>query len=225
MSLDAAQSAHALKVKRRLAGSEIELFDGRGNLALGRIIDSSSKNQLAARIESIAVLATPPLGIHLVTAIPKSDRMETLIDMVTQLGAVRITPVIFEHSVKLTGSKRTERWGRVAIEACKQSGINFIPVIDVPVLLHNWLTDNEISLAGRRWLADPAGEPVMHRLYPKCPLTQTVVIIGPEGGLTPNETERLHAVGYQSVALGTGILRIEAAAIAFATLVASERTT
>lgn len=209
------ESAHAAKVKRRGVGSEIELFDGCGRFARVQVVASGQRRSLFVKIVSVHDEERPAHGIHVVTAVPKGDRMETMLDMLCQLGVGRITPVLFEHSAPGSGSGRAARWRRVVVESCKQSRRNHLPAIDEPVELVNWLSAPSMR---PRWLADPDGVSLSPLLVgaARPGVGPPVVVIGPEGGVTDGERRALVDEGFEPVCLGYGLLRVETAAIAVA---------
>lgn len=209
------ESTHAARVKRRGVGSEVELFDGCGRTARVKVVAAEQRRNLCVKVIAVDEMERPAHGIHVVTAVPKGDRMETMLDMLCQLGVARVTPALFEYSVPNAGSGRAERWRRVVIESCKQSRRNHLPKIDEPVELAHWLAAPQLR---PRWLADPDGVPLASLLKEAAlsGVDPPVVVVGPEGGVTAGERRALVDKGFVPVSLGDGLLRVETAAIAVA---------
>lgn len=220
VDLDPLESGHAVRVKRKVVGGEIELFDGGGCVARAAVVEIGKRGLLRARI--IALQSWDPFrpSLNVVTAVPRGNRMETMLDMLTQLNVTRITPVAFARSTSSGGSGRRMRWHRVAVEACKQCRRNHLPELDEPVAFDEWFKTRGRSLAGARWLADPDGDDDLGTGIAKSGEVPTAitVVIGPEGGLVADERASLLAADYRPVAAGANILRIEAAAVAVSVL-------
>ena len=201
------EGGHAVRVKRQRAGGVVELFDGAGRYARAVVESIDRRDGMTVRIEALAVEPSPTMAIHLACAVPKGDRMETLLDMVTQLGVTRITPIVFARSVVADG--RLERWQHVLVEACKQCGRNDLPRLDAISRFEAWLPAVNAG-EGERWLADPHGA-----LPPANDARgNRVVLVGPEGGLEDEERRAAVSSGFIPVALGGNVLRVETAAVA-----------
>ncbi len=211
LELDPREAAHASRVKRHRTGDRIELFDGRGLVARAAVTATDPRRGVTVRLTESESAAPPAGALCLATAVPRGDRMESLVETACQLGVARIAPIVFERSTPGTRG-RSQRWQRVAIEACKQSGRNHFPRIDEPAALADWLASKPPAPAGR-WLADPGGaEPAA--LAGAARRGPCVALVGPEGGLTRSEFGACLAAGFSTVRLGDHILRIETAAMA-----------
>jgi len=114
VELDPSETHHARNVLRLQAGNAVELFDGAGGTATGRIT-AIHRDRTVVAIESwFEVQARPPLHIRLAFAIPKGDRLEWLIEKATELGVAELQPVRFARSIaggeQLNGAKRDRSW-------------------------------------------------------------------------------------------------------------------
>lgn len=213
LDLDPREGGHATRVKRHLPGDVIELFDGRGRHALATIIELGRRGSVRVRLEDVNTEPRPTTAIHLASAIPRGDRMDALLDMTTQIGVTRITPLIFERSQVTPASARQDRWRRVLIESCKQSRRNHVPQLDEPVALQDWLQAVPDTLL-ERWLADPDGAPAAKPHKSADPSSGgCVVLVGPEGGLTQSERHDAIEAGFRTMAVAPHILRVETAAV------------
>lgn len=207
VDLDARESGHAVRVKRHVAGDTVELFDGAGRRASAAIVDVDRRRGARVRVTAVRFERPPARFIHLACAVPRGDRMETLLDMVTQLGVSRVTPLVFEHSTAAGGGKN-HRWHRVLIEACKQSRRDHLPSLDPLTPFSAWLSRVQDDSA--LWLADPDGREAGSLHHDgRC-----LLVVGPEGGLSDAERVSALAAGFEPVAVGENILRVETAAVA-----------
>lgn len=207
------EAKHALGARRLEVGDEVVLFDGRGGIAEGclegtRLRDGSVPVRVAAR-------RSVPRGgraVHLATALPKGDRLATLVDMTAQLGVASLTPLRCERSVVGETASRAERIRRIQVEACKQARAAWLPDLGEET------TPGALAAAhrGRLLVAHPGGarpREFAARLGDSC-----TIAIGPEGGFTDAEVERLRVAGAVAIDLGPTILRIETAAVVAAAL-------
>jgi 16S rRNA (uracil1498-N3)-methyltransferase len=214
LSLDPSETRHAVGVRRLQPGDAVELLNGRGGVAQARIAKAASRTRgCVVRIEHRAIVAPPPLSVHLAAAVPKGDRQAVLLDMATQLGMSMYTPLRCERSVTPVSTAALKRWRRVVIQACKQSGRAYLPAINTvsdPVAVAANMAPGEWL-----WVADPHGTPAAE-LDPQLRPTSGRInaLVGPEGGFTAAELGTLDDHGAIRVRLSPAILRVEAAAIA-----------
>jgi 16S rRNA (uracil1498-N3)-methyltransferase len=205
----AGDEAHHAGASRRLqVGDTLSLFDGRGGYGRARLVRAAARGR-ELELEVLERRDAPaPAPVHLACALPKGDRQSVLLDMATQLGMSRFTPLACERSV-VAGAHGAARWRRICLEACKQSRRLHLPVIEAPA------APAEVAAAasgGVVLVAHPSGEPLRHVLdVPTAPVT---LLVGPEGGFTEEEVTQAATLGATPVALGEAILRIETAAVA-----------
>ncbi len=207
---------HYLEDVLRLApGDAVELFDGRGTAWEARIGPGFAALELGARREV-------PLGgpaIHLLFALAKGEKNDLVVQKATELGAARLAPWSAERSVvrldAAKGAERAERWRRIAEEAARQSGRADVPEVAPPAPLANALADVP---AGFRLvvLHGEGGAPLGALGLTGAP--GVAAVVGPEGGLTPEELAACRAAGALHARLGPRTLRAETAAIAVVAL-------
>lgn len=205
---------HISQVLRLKTGDWLMLTDGCGNRWQGKIISSSTKNVSA----SLTILpsndqTTEP--ITLAQAMIKSDRFEWIIQKSVELGCSQIIPFTSERTI-ISGSKQ-ERWQKIAFEAAKQCGTAIRPKIEEPISFNELLKRLKQF---QRTILFWEGEQSQTLSNPK-PVTrnsQTLLIIGPEGGFTKDEVNSAKEAGAVTCSLGPLILRVETAAIAAITL-------
>ncbi|MFT5111229.1 MAG: 16S rRNA (uracil1498-N3)-methyltransferase [Parasphingorhabdus sp.] len=212
------EAEHMSRVKRHRIGNQVLLINGKGYVAQCQITNIHKKNGVELDVKSVEFIQPSPLQLHIATAIPKGDRMETMLDMLTQLGVTTITPLIYARSQPDGRRERQQRWQHVIIDACKQSRRAYLPEVKSLCSVDQFL--NKVSsVGGGRWLADAGGcNPLIGSAVGS--LTQTIVI-GPEGGLDEEEKARFNASGFEPLQLAESILRIETATIAAAILLGS----
>ncbi len=217
------EAHHCASVYRLDKGSEVELFDGKGILAVATIIQAKNKKVTldVSKVTSITKPTAPQ--ITAAVSVAKQDRFELVIEKCTELGIDRVVPVIFERTVKQPKNVGTiDRWRRIAISAAKQSGRNFLPAIDNPSALTKFINDDRLWACQLLYgsLKENA-ESLTDWLFGE---SDVVFVVGPEGGLTEEESYLLQKRGAVGVQLTDTILRIETAALAFASVLTLKRT-
>jgi 16S rRNA (uracil1498-N3)-methyltransferase len=213
VSVTGDEGLHLARVLRLAAGDEVELFDGRGRTFRARLVRVEG-DTATARIEAEAPERDreSPLRLVMIQGLPRPQVFDGLIRKLTELGVVRIEPVIAARSpVQGLSRRRARRWERIAAEAAKQCRRSVVPDIAAP---ESAVVRFGCSPEGEGWIFHPAGEPLRRRLQeaaaPAMPLR---VAIGPEGGWSEEEAERAGAAGYRMFTLGDRILRVETAAV------------
>ena len=208
VTLDGPEAHHLATVSRLRVGEAVILFNGDGGEYPGHVAEVGKRQvtlELADRV-------TPEreLSIHLEVAapLPKGDRMQFLIEKLTELGVTRFVPLLCERSFANPREGKVEKLERYVIEASKQCGRNRLMEISEPVRWTDYVLPRENEL---RVLAHPDG--MGNGLGASNALRCAV---GPEGGFTDGEIALGSANGWQLVTFGPRILRIETAAIALA---------
>jgi 16S rRNA (uracil1498-N3)-methyltransferase len=146
-------------------------------------------------------------------AVYKFDRMEWAIEKCTELGVTRIVPVIARRTdahLATAAAKRVERWRRIAHEAAQQSRRQRVPQIDEAVKLKVALN---VETGVRLLLNENEQAKKIYDVLSEKP-QEVAIAVGPEGGWADEELAQFDAAGWQSVTLGSRILRAETAAIA-----------
>jgi 16S rRNA (uracil1498-N3)-methyltransferase len=216
LKLPAGSAAHA-RVLRLLAGARVELFDGRGGAAEATIAAIEREYVVCdAQPRAQALPATPAL--HLVLGLPKGDKPEEIVRMLSELGVAGLHLAHSERSVPRPrdNAARMARLSRIALEACAQSGQPCAPVVSAPRPLLE-VTATAPDRARRLVFWECADIP-LHEGFDATEQTEVWAVIGPEGGLSEAEVEALCAQGYARVGLGTALLRVDTAAVVAAAL-------
>ncbi len=223
--LDEAEGRHAVEVLRLKQGDALTLFDGEGKVASARLV-LAGKRRVEAEILACEQSAPPSGRTTLVQAIPKGKLFEWILEKATELGAARIVPLLSERTVvQLGGDERElkqEKWQRTVVEACKQCGQNWLPVVEVPVTLNAFLQRpcGPVALIGSLH----PGAVLLREAIPLPLCGEALVCVGPEGDFTPQEMERVVAWGARPVSFGNIVLRAETAAIYSLSVLAHSRS-
>ncbi|MDZ4754043.1 MAG: 16S rRNA (uracil(1498)-N(3))-methyltransferase [Phycisphaerae bacterium] len=204
------EAKHATSAKRMEAGDGIVLFDGRGHLADATLGGERARDgSLQVHVHGVREVPRAGRAVQLATALPKGDRLSTLVDMTTQLGVAAFMPLRCGRSVASESEHKGERVRRVQIEACKQAHCAWLPTMTPERTPEQLLKQRDAKTA--IVVAHPAGEPIARAALAQP--QRVTVCIGPEGGFTDAEVDQFRAGGAVLVDLGSTILRIETAAV------------
>jgi len=213
------EAKHATGPRRLGEGDAVVLFDGRGTLAHATLVGTRDRRgDVEARVDSIERHTPIAPRIELATALPKGDRLATLIDMATQAGVDHLIPLRCEWGVVKPHEATPDRWARIAIEAAKQSRRAWMPTFGRPQGVAEACRCGE---GVRVLIAHPGGEPIAAASRPTASRApETVrVLIGPEGGFSPGELAAAARAGAIRVSLSPHVLRVETAAVVATALV------
>lgn len=209
------EAHHALRVLRLRAGEECEVFDGRGNAARCRVTDTSGCLTLG---DIRPLPSMPPVaGITLALAIPKGGNMELIVQKAVEMGVSRIIPLITERTIVRLNAKearsKADKWRRTVLEACKQCGVRLLPVVEEPQPYSTLLQRNDLPALKLTCAIVPHAKPLREVLETARTAGQRdcLLLIGPEGDLSPAEYAAAETAGFAPVSLGPIILRVETA--------------
>lgn len=225
------QLAHRiLRVLRMKVGDQILLCDPRGVEWVAEIVGTGIDVVRVRLLEPIFSRPEPKTFVTLFQGIPKGEKMDFIVQKVTELGVQRIVPMFTRRTiVQLSPDKvksKRERWQRVAISATEQSGGKIVPEITLPLPFKKALDE---AAKSDLWLLfyEAAEEPLRGVLAPcrdagYVAIMHVAIMIGPEGGFDPDEVVEAKRMGAQIVSLGKRILRTETAAVVAVALVLYE---
>ncbi|MBQ2813604.1 MAG: 16S rRNA (uracil(1498)-N(3))-methyltransferase [Akkermansia sp.] len=216
LTLEGEEAHHALRVMRLRVGEECEVFDGKGQAVRGRILTAGGGTLSLGELRPLPPL--PPVAdMTLALAIPKGGNMELIVQKAVELGARRIIPLVTERTIVRLNAKeaaaKAAKWQRTALEACKQCGVNTLPVVEQPRAYAEFLKQGDIPELRLVCAILPEAQPMRQVLETArtAGRREVVVLIGPEGDFSPAEYAAAIAAGYAPVSLGPIILRVETA--------------
>jgi len=215
---DAAQLHHLKDVLRLKAGDGVVIFDKDGKEFTG-VITAIERKQALIKITASKPARQSQVKLTIACAIPKGDRMDDIIDHLTQLGVARIIPVVTERVVvKLDDARkaaRLKRWRTIAQNAALQSQRNTLGLIEPVTGISDVIAQSRDfdlklipNLEGERKL-------IKDVLAVACP-KNIIALIGPEGDFTPGEVALALDAGFTAVSLGDTVLRVATAAVSVA---------
>ena len=221
LRLDGREAHHALHVLRLQRGESVSVLDGVGNEFFCEV-ESVSKNLLTLIVKEKKSTPAPPCSVTLLVAIPKGKIIESIIQKSVELGAHKIVPLTTERVVSQfdgegAESKR-EKWQQVAIEAVKQCGARWLPRIETPQTISEFLArDEKIELSFVGSLQTERKHPRVwfhefQKAHGRLPRSAGIWI-GPEGDFTLAELQAIENSGAKPITLGDLTLRVETAAI------------
>ena len=208
------EARHAVVVRRVRVGERVLLVDAHGTSATCAVT-STSKASLSATVEQVTVEQPPSPSVTVVQAIPKGDRGELAVEVLTEIGVDRIVPWAAARSVGVWRGERAAkalgRWRSTAREAGKQSRRSWLPEVT------DMATTAEVAA-----LLEEADLAVVLHEAASVPLSKLsldgvgsiVVVVGPEGGLTDEELSAFG--GGHVVRMGESVLRTSTAGVAAA---------
>ena len=202
------EAEHLFRVFRARPGEKVLVMDGQGGRGEAEVVDKKQLRFLE-RLPEIR----QEIELDLYCAIPKKAKLDSLLPQLPGLGVRSLHPLLLEHSVA-TG-ENTARWELLLREGCKQSGNPRLPLLYPPVSLDEALEEVRRSGAalyyGSVTPADPGKE---------APGPLRAWFVGPEGGFTALEEEKILAAGGRPLKLGSWIMRLESAAVVLPLLLA-----
>ncbi len=220
LQLTGREAHHALHVLRLRRGETIEVLNGEGLIRQCQV-EETTRDQLLLKVLEERLVPPLPYRVTLAQAIPKGKLFESILQKATELGAARIVPLLTERTIvqveEAEDSRKLEKWRLVLIEAIKQCGSAWLPRLDAPVSVKEFVghgPSTELGLVGS--LRPEARHPRMHfdtfqRNHDRKPQS-ICVAVGPEGDFTDEELAMLQSAGALPITLGPLVLRTETAA-------------
>lgn len=212
LRLDGPEAHHAARVKRARAGEMVALFDGRGEIAHAEVLDASHGKNASLDVRLLSrqhhVALEPRLEIWCPP--PKGDRLETMVDQLSQIGAACWRPLRTARSER--DAFRAEKIERAAIESAKQCGRAWL------IEIGDWIDFADAIQDHRAVLADASG------MSAKPIPSGCVLMLGPEGGWTQQEREQAGMHQRATIRFAPHVMRIETAAVAGAACLLANAT-
>ncbi|MBC8079666.1 MAG: 16S rRNA (uracil(1498)-N(3))-methyltransferase [Gorillibacterium sp.] len=229
---------HLSRVMRAEPGNKVICCDGTGRSVLVSLTVIGKTEVQADILEELPLANEPVVDVWVAQSLPKGDKLETVIQKCTEIGAARFIPFLSERTIVQYDAKKEEkrllRWQKIAKEAAEQAHRSVVPEVDAPI---SWkellkLTAAEVDLAllcyekesgqhlrsvllreaNRIGLEDRrSANPADHETGSEQRKPRIMLIIGPEGGISEKEAEQAEAAGCHATGLGLRILRTETA--------------
>jgi 16S rRNA (uracil1498-N3)-methyltransferase len=208
------EGRHAVVVKRVRAGEQVALTDGAGTTVTCTATDAS-RSTLVATVDAVATVEPEMPRVVVVQAVPKGDRGELAVEMLTEVGVDVIVPWAAERSVAVwRGDKQARalaKWRSTAREAAKQARRPWFPEVADLVstsTVVGLLRDASVPVVLHEAASGPLADlPVPGR-------GEIVIVVGPEGGISDEELAAFASVGAEPVRLGSSVLRTSTAGVA-----------
>ena len=219
MYIEGVDARHISKVLRMQPGAQLQIVSDDGVSAVAEITAIDSERVMVRCLEKLAESHEPRVKLVLAQGLAKGEKMDFIIQKAVEMGAYSVIPVAMEHSVvRLDGAKaakKVERWQKIAESAAKQSKRDIIPEVQPVQSMAEMLAkctgqtkiiayecEDRLSLKAALKAAEEAGG-----------ISELLLIIGPEGGISEGELEQARQAGAVPVSLGRRILRAETAGL------------
>lgn len=219
MYIEGVDARHISKVLRMQPGTQLQIVSDDGVSAMAEITAIDSERVTVRCLEKLAESHEPRVKLVLAQGLAKGEKMDFIIQKAVEMGAYSVIPVAMEHSVvRLDGAKaakKVERWQKIAESAAKQSKRDIIPEVQPVQSMAEMLAkcncqtkiiayecEDRLSLKAALKAAEEAGG-----------ISELLLIIGPEGGISEGELEQARQAGAVPVSLGRRILRAETAGL------------
>lgn len=211
--LDGDEGRHAAVVRRIRVGEVIMVADGSGTAVRGPVTEVD-RSSVSMTIDEVLHTPERPVTYVAIQALAKGDRSELAVEVMTEIGVDQIVPWRAQRSVVRWTPDRTERqlmrWRSTAREAAKQSRRFKVPVVTMPVTTPELVAGVPMT-ALMLVLHEDADEPLSSVDLPES--GEIVIVIGPEGGISPDELEELVAAGAKVVNVSDAVLRTSTAGV------------
>ncbi len=211
VALSEAARAHSAALRLK-SGDPVRLFDGSGGEYTALLLQAG-REMRALVGEFRDFECESPLSITLAQCLSSGDRMDITLQKATELGVCAIQPLQSTRSIVRLDAERMARrqvhWQNVVRSACEQCGRNSVPVVAPTADIENWLASTPKE--GARLMLAPDAHAGLKQINPDGPIT---LLVGPEGGLSPEEQAMAQAAGFTGVRLGPRVLRTETAPLA-----------
>ena len=216
VTLTGPEGHHAAAVRRLRAGERADVSDGAGRLAEG-VVTAVARDSVTLAVRSVVAVPSPDPRITVVQALPKGDRGELAVELMTEVGVDSVIAWAAERCVTRwhgdRGTRALGKWQSTAREAAKQSRRAWLPEVTGPATLPD-IAERASAAAQTIVLAADATAPLSDLPLPG--EGEIVLVVGPEGGISPAERAALATTGAIAARLGPTVLRTSTAGAAAA---------
>jgi len=209
--------AHHLHVVRLQPGAALTLFDGRGGQYRATLVETGKKRASASVDAFDAIDAELPYAVTLAQGLPEGSKMDWIVEKAVELGVAAVQPLAAQRSVvRLSGErleKRQAHWQGVIESASEQSGRNRLAQLLPLAEFRRWI-DMAPDAQQLRILLSPRGTASLAGWAQANAPQPITLLVGPEGGFSPEEEDAAIAAGALPLTMGPRVLRTETAALA-----------
>jgi 16S rRNA (uracil1498-N3)-methyltransferase len=207
--------AHHVQVLRLPLGETVTLFNGEGG-EYAAVLTVLDKKRATVEIKMFSPReAELPYAVTLAQALPEGTKMDWIVEKAVELGVAAIQPIAAQRCVvKLSAeraAKKMEHWQGIIAAAAEQCGRNRLAHLASPVGLHDWLGHQNLH---SRILFSPRATQSLSDWARHHPPQPVALLIGPEGGFSPQEEEAAVKAGMLALSIGPRVLRTETAGLA-----------
>jgi len=225
MSIQGPDAHHISRVLRLETGDQIIVVSPDGDAGIGKITNIALDTVELVLEERIEEDKEAPVNVYLAQGLPKSDKMDYIVQKAVELGIKGIYPMEAKHCVvqydHAKKQSRQGRWQKIATEAAKQCGRTIIPTVEpiapLSVILENVTADTVVLMLYEGQTSQGIKQALVEHKA-----KNYLLLVGPEGGFSTNEVELCSDHGAHIVTMGPRILRTETAALAGVSLVMYE---
>jgi 16S rRNA (uracil1498-N3)-methyltransferase len=215
MTIVGADVHHIRNVLRLKTGDEITVSSGSGGRFVCEITQIEKDHVTAVATRKLSITASASPALSLAQSAPKGRKMDDIVRMVCEIGAIKVIPVIASRSLAAkeadVSAVKLERWQAIAISAARQCGSPGVAEITAPVALYDLPASSHETLRIVFWESETKS---LKSVLNDAPRPDSVLaLIGPEGGFSREEVEFLISHGFQTASLGVTTLRTETAGI------------
>jgi 16S rRNA (uracil1498-N3)-methyltransferase len=208
------ETRHLSQVLRLGAGDEIAVFDGAGREFRGRVVRVTRDGAEVMLTEEVLPSPEAAVRVTLAQAVIKGEKMDDVVRDATMMGVSTIEPLVTEHTAAhMRPGHAPERWRRIAIASAKQCRRAVVPPIGIGTMLADWLAQDAAET--RLMLVEPSASVEGHPLSTIAGSRpeSASLLVGPEGGWSPQEINAAVGAGYVPITMGRRTLRADAVPI------------
>lgn len=213
VTLTGSDVSHIRTVLRLKAGESIQVISDSDELLTVRLVEVRAKEVHGEVIASEKFDVESPLAVHLGLALTKANKFDGVLKKSVELGACSVTALTTERCVVKTREKKFERWKRIALESSKQCGRARIPEVAEDVETLEIFCRKNVDRDLKLVFWEMEGKYSLKDLKLDQKPQSVAVLIGPEGGFSLQEIEKVREYGFQAMSLGPRILRAETAPV------------
>jgi 16S rRNA (uracil1498-N3)-methyltransferase len=217
ITLTGPEGHHAAAVRRLRAGERADVSDGAGSLAEG-VVTATGKDYVTLDVRTLHTVPPPQPRLTVAQALPKGDRGELAVELMTEIGVDAVIPWAAQRSITKwhadRGAKALAKWRATAREAAKQSRRAWLPEVTDPATTASLAKRVSTACA----IVLEAGAPAKLHELPLPESGEVLLLVGPEGGISPAERATLRDAGAIEARLGPTVLRTSTAGAAAAAI-------